>query len=219
MLYAFSENFVLPLSHDEVVYGKGSLINKMPGDYWQKFANLRLLLGCMFAQPGKKLLFMGGEFGQWNEWQHEATLDWKLLDFESHRQLQHWTADLNRAYSRETSLYELDFQWKGFEWVDCNDSDNSTISFLRKGKTNDDDMLVVCNFTPVPRFNYRVGVPLKGFWREILNSDAREYGGSGIGNLGGLNADSIPFHGRPFSLNLTLPPLAISYFKYGEPSE
>jgi 1,4-alpha-glucan branching enzyme len=219
MLYAFSENFVLPLSHDEVVYGKGSLINKMPGDYWQKFANLRLLLGCMFAQPGKKLLFMGGEFGQWNEWQHEATLDWKLLDFESHRQLQHWTADLNRAYSRETSLYELDFQWKGFEWVDCNDSDNSTISFLRKGKTNDDDMLIVCNFTPVPRFNYRVGVPLKGFWREILNSDAREYGGSGIGNLGGLNADSIPFHGRPFSLNLTLPPLAISYFKYGEPSE
>jgi 1,4-alpha-glucan branching enzyme len=214
MLYAFSENFVLPLSHDEVVYGKGSLISKMPGDYWQKFANLRLLLGYMFTQPGKKLLFMGGEFGQWNEWQHEGALNWNLLDFDSHRQLQHWTNDLNSAYRKETALHELDFQWNGFEWIDCNDSDNSTVSFLRKGKSRDDVMLAVCNFTPVPRYNYRVGVPLDGFWRETLNSDSIEYGGSGVGNLGGLNADHVRFHGRPFSLNLTLPPLAISLFKY-----
>jgi 1,4-alpha-glucan branching enzyme len=216
MLYAFSENFVLPLSHDEIVYGKGSLINKMPGDYWQKFANLRLLLGYMHAQSGKKLLFMGNEFGQWNEWQHEATLDWNLLDFDSHRQLQHWVADLNYNYRHETALHELDFQSAGFEWIDCNDSDHSTISFLRKGRAKDDVVLVVCNFTPVPRFNYRVGVPRGGFWKEILNSDAKEYGGSGMGNFGGLTADHHSFHGRHYSLNLTLPPLAILFLKYGE---
>ncbi len=216
MLYAFSENFVLPLSHDEIVYGKGSLINKMPGDYWQKFANLRLLLGYMYAQSGKKLLFMGSEFGQWNEWQHEATLDWNLLDFDSHRQLQHWVADLNQNYRHESALYELDFQSAGFEWIDCNDSDHSTISFLRKGRAKDDVVLVVCNFTPVPRFNYRLGVPKGGFWKEILNSDAKEYGGSGMGNFGGLTADHHSFHGRHYSLNLTLPPLAILFLKYGD---
>jgi 1,4-alpha-glucan branching enzyme len=219
MIYAFSENFVLPLSHDEVVYGKGSLINKMPGDYWQKFASLRLLLGYMHAQPGKKLLFMGGELGQWNEWQHENMLDWNILDFEIHRQLQHWVADLNHIHRIEPILHEFDFQSSGFEWIDANDSDNSTISFMRKGKSADDLLLVVCNFTPVPRFNYRVGVPRKGFWREMLNSDAREYGGSGIGNLGGLNSDNITFHGRRFSLDLTLPPMSIVFLKYEGPVE
>ena len=218
MLYAFSENFVLPLSHDEIVYGKGSLIDKMPGDYWQKFANLRLLYGYMHAQSGKKLLFMGGEFGQWNEWQHEATLDWNLLNFDSHRQLQHWVADLNHNYRHESALHELDFQSAGFEWIDCNDSDHSTISFLRKGRAKDDVVLVVCNFTPVPRFNYRVGVPSGSFWKEILNSDAKEYGGSGMGNFGGLTADHYSFHGRHYSLNLTLPPLAILFLKYGDHS-
>jgi len=216
MLYAFTENFVLPLSHDEIVHGKGSLINKMPGDYWQKFANLRLLFGCMYAQPGKKLMFMGSEFGQWNEWQHEASLDWNLLDFDSHRQLQHWVSDLNFCYRRENALNELDFQYYGFEWIDCNDSDHSTISFLRKGKAKDSFILIVCNFTPIPRFNYRVGVPKGGFWQEILNSDAMEYGGSGMGNFGGLTADRHPFHGRHYSLNLTLPPLAILFFKCGD---
>ena len=219
MIYAFSENFVLPLSHDEVVYGKGSLINKMPGDYWQKFANVRLLLGYMHAQPGKKLLFMGGELGQWNEWQHESELDWSLLDFESHRQLQHWVTDLNNAHCKEPVLHEMDYQSNSFEWIDANDSDNSTISFLRKGQKKDDIILIVCNFTPVLRYNYRIGVPRGGFWREILNSDAQEYGGSGTGNFGGLHAERISFHGRRFSLDLTLPPLAILFFKYGESGE
>ncbi len=219
MIYAFSENFVLPLSHDEVVYGKGSLINKMPGDYWQKFANVRLLLGYMHAQPGKKLLFMGSELGQWDEWQHESELDWSLLDFESHRQLQHWVTDLNNAHRKETILHEMDYQSNSFEWIDANDSENSTISFLRKGQKKDDLILIVCNFTPVPRYGYRVGVPRGGFWREILNSDAQEYGGSGVGNFGGLNAEHISFHGRRFSLYLTLPPLAILFFKYGESDE
>ena len=216
MLYAFSENFILPLSHDEIVYGKGSLIGKMPGDYWQKFANLRLLYGYMYAQSGKKLLFMGDEFGQWNEWQHEGTLDWALLDFDSHRRLRHWVTDLNRCYQQETALHELDFQHSGFEWVDCNDSDQSIVSLLRKGRSKDDLILVACNFTPVPRSGYRVGVPRPGLWKEILNSDAREYGGTGMGNLGVVTADHIPFHGRPYSLDLTLPPLATVFFKHGE---
>jgi 1,4-alpha-glucan branching enzyme len=219
MIYAFSENFVLPLSHDEVVYGKGSLINKMPGDYWQKFANVRLLLGYMHAQPGKKLLFMGSELGQWDEWQHESELDWSLLDFESHRQLQHWVTDLNIAHRKEPILHEMDYQSNSFEWIDANDSDNSTISFLRKGQEKDEIILIVCNFTPVSHYNYRIGVPKGGFWREILNSDAQEYGGSGVGNFGGLHAERISFHGRRFSLELTLPPLAILFFKYRESGE
>jgi 1,4-alpha-glucan branching enzyme len=213
MLYAFKENFVLPLSHDEVVYGKCSLINKMPGDYWQKFANLRLLYGYMYGQPGKKLLFMGGEFGQWDEWQHEAQLDWSLLDSDSHRQLKHWVTDLNNTYRRETALHEQDMNPAGFEWIDCNDSDHSVLSFIRKGKAKDDIVVAVCNFTPVPRIKYRVGVPHAGFWKELLNSDAREYGGSGMGNLGGIKADRIPFHGRSCSLNLTLPPLSVLFLK------
>jgi 1,4-alpha-glucan branching enzyme len=213
MLYAYHENFVLPLSHDEVVYGKGSLIRKMPGDDWQKFANLRALLGYMFAQSGKKLLFMGGEFGQWSEWYHEAGLDWDLLDRPFHEGLRRWVEDLNRTYAVEKALYERDLEPGGFQWIDCNDSQQSTISLMRKGNQEEDTIIVACNFTPVPRHNYRVGASKGGFWREILNSDSTNYGGSGQGNMGGLETAPLPFHGLPYSLNLTLPPLGVVYFK------
>jgi 1,4-alpha-glucan branching enzyme len=213
MLYAFHENFVLPLSHDEVVYGKGSLLRKMPGDDWQKFANLRLLFGYMYAQPAKKLLFMGGEIGDWNEWYHEESLDWNLLDYPLHEGIQRWVADLNRLYKNERALYELDFDPSGFEWIDCNDSQQSTISLLRKGRSAEDTIVVACNFTPVPRHNYWVGVPIGGRWREILNSDAHDYGGSGQGNFGGVEAASESVHGRPYALKITLPPLSVAYFK------
>lgn len=219
MLYAFKENFVLPLSHDEVVHGKGSLLAKMPGDEWQKFANLRLLLGYMYGQPGKKLLFMGGEFGQWSEWYHEASLDWHLLDFPRHACLKQWVQDLNRTYRREPALYTRDFTPRGFEWIDCNDVEQSVISFLRKGPDPGEVILVVGNFTPVPRPHYRVGVPSGGFWQELLNSDAWEYGGSGLGNFGGVQAADIAAHGRPYSLELTLPPLAVLFFKPQLPPE
>jgi 1,4-alpha-glucan branching enzyme len=215
MLYAYHENFVLPLSHDEVVYGKGSLIRKMPGDEWQKFANLRALLGYMYAQAGKKLLFMGGEFGQWSEWYHERSLDWDLLGRPLHEGLRRWVEDLNRTYRGEKALYERDFEPGGFQWIDCNDSQQSTISLMRKGSHEDDTILIACNFTPVPRHNYRVGAPKGGFWREILNSDSTNYGGSGQGNMGGLEAAPLPFHGQPYSLNLTLPPLGLVYLKRG----
>ena len=214
MLYAFHENFLLPLSHDEVVYGKGSLLAKMPGDDWQKFANLRLLFGYMYGQPGKKLLFMGGEFGQWAEWYHEASLDWHLLDEPRHAALQRWVEDLNRVYRQEPALFSQDFSLAGFQWIDCNDWEQSVITFLRHGRDGE-VVLVSCNFTPVPRLHYRVGVPQGGFWQEILNSDAVDYGGSGHGNLGGLAAEPIPCHGRPHSLNLTLPPLGVVFFKAG----
>ena len=213
LLYAFHENFVLPLSHDEVVYGKGSLLGKMPGDDWQKFANLRLLLGYMYAQPGKKLLFMGGEFGQWREWNHDESLDWHLLAYPPHRGLQKWVEDLNRLYRGEPALHEQDCDAAAFEWIDCNDVESSVITLIRKGRSTDDFILVILNFTPVPRMNYRVGAPRGDFWREILNSDSREYGGSGHGNLGGLEAVPIPLHGRLHSLTLTLPPLAAVFFK------
>ncbi len=213
LLYAFHENFVLPLSHDEVVYGKGSLLGKMPGDDWQKFANLRLLLGYMYAQPGKKLLFMGGEFGQWREWNHEESLDWHLLDYPPHSALRRWVEDLNRLYRSEPALYELDFDTAGFEWIDCGDSQQSVLSLIRKGRSTDDTLIVVCNFTPVPRHNYRIGVPRGGYWKEILNSDADRYGGSCHGNLGGVEASPIAFHGRPYSLNLILPPLGAVFLK------
>ncbi|MEM2205246.1 MAG: 1,4-alpha-glucan branching protein GlgB [Candidatus Hadarchaeales archaeon] len=212
MWYAYSENFILPLSHDEVTYGKGSLFGKMPGDVWQKFANLRLLFGYMYGHPGKKLLFMGGEFGQWREWVHDESLEWHALEYEDHRGLQRWVRDLNHLYRREPSLHELDFEPEGYEWVDFKDVEQSVISFLRKGR-NSPPVLVVCNFTPVPRYGYRIGVPQGGFWREVLNSDAREYGGSGLGNLGGVWADPVPWHGRPYSLPLTLPPLGCLYLK------
>ena len=215
MLYGFTENFVLPLSHDEVVHGKGSLIGKMPGNEWQKFANLRLLYGYMFAQPGKKLLFMGDEFGQVREWGHDMSLEWHVQQFGVHQGVQNWVEQLNRLYRSQPALYELDNDPLGFEWVDCNDTGASVISLLRKGKRVEDTMLVVCNFTPVPRDGYRIGVPFDGFWREILNSDAADYGGSGVGNLGGKETEAIPTHGRPYSLSLTLPPLGIEFFKRG----
>jgi 1,4-alpha-glucan branching enzyme len=208
LLYAFFENFVLPLSHDEVTHGKGSLLGKMPGDDWQKFANLRLLLGYMYAQPGKKLLFMGGEFGQWREWAHDDGLEWHLLQYLPHSGLQQWVSDLNRLYRGQPALYESDFEQAGFEWIDCNDVEHSAVSLIRKGHSGHDIVVVVCNFTPMTHFNYRIGVPSSGFWKELLNSDARQYGGSGQGNLGGVEAAPVPFHGRSYSLTITLPPLA-----------
>jgi 1,4-alpha-glucan branching enzyme len=213
MLYAFHENFVLPLSHDEVVYGKGSLIGKMPGDDWQKFANLRLMLAYMYAQPAKKLLFMGGEFGQWGEWTHDSSLDWSLIDYPHHSGLLKWVADLNHLYRSEPALHELDCEPAGFEWIDCNDQDASVLTLLRKGKSRNEAIIVACNFTPVPRANYRVGAPGGGFWKEMLNSDAGAYGGSGQGNMGGVEAAPVSVHGRPYSLTLTLPPLAALFFK------
>ena len=214
LLYAFSENFVLPLSHDEVVYGKGSLLRKMPGDEWQRFANLRLLFGYMFGHPGKKLLFMGGEFGQWSEWNHDGSLEWHLLQAPLHAGLQRWVRDLNTAYRGQPALYQRDFEAGGFTWVDCSDFQRSVISFLRRGQNPDDQLLFVCNFTPVVRANYRVGVPQHGSWNEILNSDAPLYGGSGQGNFGGLQAAPLPVHGQSFSLNMTLPPLAVLVFRH-----
>ena len=213
MLYSFQENFVLPISHDEVVHGKGSLINKMPGDDWQKFANLRLLLAYMFAQPGKKLLFMGCEFGQYREWSHDRSLDWNLLEGPLHRGLMHWVEQLNRTYASESPLHWFDNDPKGFEWVDCNDAPASIVSLLRKGKDDESPVLVVCNFTPIPRLGYLVGVPEGGYWKELLNSDAREYGGSGSGNMGGTEALRENTHGRPFSLRLTLPPLGALFLR------
>ncbi len=215
MLYAFSENFVLPLSHDEVVYGKGSLLGKMPGDDWQKFANLRLLLGYMYSQPGKKLLFMGAELGQWREWDHDGTLDWHFLRYERHAQVQKWVEVLNQLYRTEPALHELDCDPAGFEWIDANDALQSVISFVRKGKSTDDIVLSICNFTPTTHFKYRVGVPRGAFWREILNGDAAEFGGSGQGNPENIEAHKIPWHGRPYSMEITLPPLAVVYFKSG----
>ena len=218
MIYGFHENFVLPLSHDEVVHGKGSLLGKMPGDGWRKFANMRLLFGYMYAQPGKKLLFMGGEFGQWNEWYHEVSLDWHLLEYPLHAGVKWLVKDLNTLYTDEPALHELDFHPDGFEWIDCSDSQGSVLSFIRKGSSTGDILLVALNFTPVPRFNYRVGVPRMGYWSEIMNSDAQEYGGSGHGNLGGVEASPISFHGRPYSLTLTLPPLGAVFCKSEETS-
>jgi len=214
LLYAFTENFVLPFSHDEVVYGKGSMIRKMPGDDWQKFANLRLLYGFMFGHPGKKLLFMGDEFGQWSEWNHDTSLEWHLLERPFHAGLHRWVRDLNTLYRGQRALYQLDFDAAGFEWVDCNDFQRSVISFLRRGQNPAEELLLVCNFTPVVRQNYRVGVPRGGLWKELLNSDAPLYAGSGQGNFGGLPAVPLPIHGRPFSLNMLLPPLAVVVFHH-----
>jgi len=213
LLYAFQENFVLPLSHDEVVHGKGSLLAKMPGDVWQKFANLRLLFGLMFAQPGKKLLFMGSEIGPWKEWNYDEGLEWHLLDYHFHQKLQAYLKDLNRLYHKESSLFEIDFHYSGFEWIDFHDVDSTVVSFLRKGKDKRNILLFICNFTPVPRSNYRVGVPFPGFYREILNSDSQMYGGSNMGNSGGVFAESLISHKKPYSLSLTLPPLSMLILK------
>jgi 1,4-alpha-glucan branching enzyme len=206
-VYTFTENFVLPLSHDEVVHGKGSLLGKMPGDDWRKFANLRLLLSYMYCQPGKKLLFMGGEFGQAREWNHDSSLDWDLTGHLPHHGLQLLVTDLNRIYREFPAMHQLDFDESGFEWIDASDYRQSTLSFIRRGKDPEDVVVAVFNFTPVPRYNYRLGAPFGGFWAEMFNSDAVEYGGSGQGNLGGVTASPVPSHGRPASLVLTLPPL------------
>jgi 1,4-alpha-glucan branching enzyme len=211
--YAFSENFILALSHDEVVYGKGSLLSKMPGDDWKRFANLRLLYGYMFGHPGKKLLFMGGEFGQWQEWNHDAEPQWELLDSPPHQGILQWVADLNRIYRQETALYQRDFKAEGFEWIDYRDAESSVLAFLRRGKNPDDVLLVALNFTPVPREHYRIGVPTPGLWTELLNSDSKLYGGSGLGNAGAVMAEEIESFDHPYSLNLTLPPLAAVFLR------
>ncbi len=217
MVYAANENFVLPLSHDEVVHGKGSLLGKMPGDDWQKFANLRLLFGYMYGQPGKKLLFMGGEFGQRGEWDHDGSLEWHALDHPLHAGLRLWVGDLNHFYRTEAALHEQDCQAAGFEWIDCTDTQQSVIAFARHGRPAEDTVIAIYNFTPVPRPNYRLGAPRSGRWKEVLISDSDHYGGSGQGNLGGLETQPIPLHGRPQSLNLTLPPLAAIFLKSDNP--
>jgi 1,4-alpha-glucan branching enzyme len=211
-IYAFTENYVLPLSHDEVVHGKGSLVAKMPGDEWQRFANLRLLYAYMYAAPGKKLLFMGAEVGQWREWSHETSVDWHLLAYAPHAGMCRLVEDLNRLYRGEPALHELDCDPSGFEWVDAGDVEGSVISFLRRSRAGE-SVLCVCNFTPVPRENYMVGVPGSGYWTELFNSDASEYWGSGVGNLGGVKTLPVPLHGRARSLRLTLPPLACVLLK------
>jgi 1,4-alpha-glucan branching enzyme len=213
LLYAFMENFVLPFSHDEVVHGKRSMLNKMPGDMWQKFANLRLLYGYMYSHPGKKLLFMGGEFGQWDEWNHDKSLDWHLLKFTQHECLQKYVKHLNYLYRSEPALYEVDFSYEGFEWIDFRDSVQSIISFIRKAKNPTNFLVIACNFTPVPRSGYRIGVPEHCFYKEILNSDSKIYWGSNLSNPGGIHAEKIPWQGGPYSINIILPPLSVLIFK------
>jgi 1,4-alpha-glucan branching enzyme len=215
-LYAFTENYVLPLSHDEVVHLKGSLLAKMPGDDWKKLANLRLLFAWMWAQPGKKLLFMGGEIGQWREWSHDRELDWGLLGEPAHAGVQKWVRDLNRLHARERALHELDFEPAGFSWIDCTDAERSVVAVLRRGRSKEDVVAAAFNFTPVPRYGYRVGVPREGFWREVANSDASDYGGSGVGNLGGCDSQDVAAHGHPWSIELTLPPLGAVFLKQPE---
>ena len=213
MLYAFSENFILPFSHDEVVHGKRSLLDKMPGDLWQKFANLRLLLAYMTAHPGKKLLFMGGEFGQWSEWDCQRGLDWGLLDFPTHRGIQRLVRDLNTLYRSDPSLYEGDTEPEGFEWIDFHDAEQSVISFLRHRPGTREFVVCVFNFTPVPRHDYRIGVPVEGMYRELLNTDAELYGGTNVGNAGAVKAEPVEWNSRPWSLRLTLPPLGALFLK------
>ncbi len=213
MLYAFAENFILPFSHDEVVHGKRSMLDKMPGDLWQKFAGLRTLYGYMYGHPGKKLLFMGSEFGQRSEWNSAESLDWHLLKYEPHQKLQRFVQDLNNLYRSEPAMHEVDSEWHGFEWIDFHDSDSSVISFIRRAKEQDDLLVFVFNLTPVPRFGYRVGVPNGGFYREIMNSDSEIYWGGNLGNAGGVYADNVPCHKRRFSLNLTLPSMSVLIFK------
>lgn len=212
IMYAFNENFMLSLSHDEVVHGKGSLINKMPGDIWQKFANLRAIFGYMYAHPGKKLHFMGMEIGQWKEWNHESSLDWHLLDNLNHVGLQQYIRDLNNMYRRYPALHQADFDPEGFRWMDANDSQNSILSFVRYDKQKKQQVVAVVNFTPVPRYNYRIGVPDDGYWVEILNSDASQYGGSGVGNMGAVESHPVPYHDEDHSINIVIPPLAIVMF-------
>jgi 1,4-alpha-glucan branching enzyme len=213
MIYAFNENFMLPMSHDEVVHGKGSLLDKMPGDLWQKFANLRLLYGYMYGHPGKKLLFMGSEFAQWREWSHDHSLDWHLFQWRDHQGIFRLVCDLNALYRSDPALSEVDFEWQGFEWLELHDWENSALAFLRRARDPNDSMVVVCNFTPVVRENYRIGVPSGGFYREVLNTDSGIYGGSNVGNEGGVWARPEPHGGRPYHVALRLPPLGVVYLK------
>jgi 1,4-alpha-glucan branching enzyme len=213
LCYAYSENYVLCLSHDEVVHGKGSLYGRMPGDEWQKLATLRLLFGYLFAHPGKKLLFMGSEFGQRCEWDHQTGLEWHLLESRAHQGVRQWVRDLNRMYREEPALHGTDFDPRGFEWVDYGDTKNMVLSFIRRSPDSADILIALCNFTPVPRHDYRIGIPAGGVWKEILNSDAEYYGGSGMGNFGAVTASPVPFHHRPFSASVTLPPLAFLLLK------
>jgi 1,4-alpha-glucan branching enzyme len=218
LFYAFSENFLLPLSHDEVVHGKGSLVNKMPGDYWRRFANLRSLYAYMYAHPGKKLLFMGGEIGQWKEWNHDAAIDWVLLDFEMHRGLKDFVRDLNHFYQKEPSLWQIDFTWEGFQWIDFRDVDRSVVSFFRRARDPEDAMVVVANFTPVVQEGYRIGVPSPGRYIEVLNSDSSSYGGSGVINEGEFETTEGDWQGQPHSICVTLPPLGVVFLKAVERS-
>jgi 1,4-alpha-glucan branching enzyme len=213
MIYAFTENFILPFSHDEIVHGKRSLLDKMPGDVWQKCATLRLLYAFMYGHPGKKLLFMGSEFGQWREWNHDTSLDWHLLAESFHRGIQALVRDLNRVYRNEAALHQVDYDPAGFQWIDCNDNENSVVSFVRRARSAADHLIVACNFTPVPRAGYRIGAPVAGFYRELMNTDAALYGGSDIGNAGGLSTEPVAAHGHAQSLLLTLPPLGALFLK------
>ena len=213
LLYAFHENFVLPLSHDEVVHGKRSLLDQMPGDWWQKFANLRLLYSYMWTHPGKKLLFMGGEWGQWHEWDCDGNLQWDLLCLPTHQGLQKCVADLNHLLQTERSLHEFDFQGRGFEWIDCHNHQESTLAYLRRGKDPHDFLVVCLNFTPAPRLQHRIGVPESGWYAEVFNSDSAYYGGSNLGNFPGRLAEPSEWHGRPYSIEVVLPPLAAVIFK------
>jgi 1,4-alpha-glucan branching enzyme len=213
MLYAFTENFILPFSHDEVVHGKGSMFGKIPGDDWRKGATLRALYGFMFTHPGKKLMFMGGEIGQGREWDHDESLDWHLLAKPLHAGIQQFVRDLNRTYAGEPALYDVDFESAGFRWIDCNDADKSVISFIRTAREQHEFVVAVLNFTPVPREDYRIGVPEEGIYTELLNSDAEVYGGGNVGNGGAVASEPIAAHGFDHSLNLTLPPLGFLLLK------
>jgi 1,4-alpha-glucan branching enzyme len=213
LLYAFSENFMLPLSHDEVVHGKKSLLDKMPGDYWEKFAQLRLLLGYMFAHPGKKLLFMGFELGQFSEWKDKEQLDWNLLDYEMHQNVNHYVKQLTKIYKRSKPLYELDHKHDGFEWIDCNNESQSVFSFIRKGETENDYLIIICNFTGVHYPEYKIGVTYQSEFREILNSDHQDFGGAGLVNKKTFIAEEEPFHGKPYSVNVTIPPFGIQIIR------
>ncbi|MBX3425119.1 MAG: 1,4-alpha-glucan branching protein GlgB [Pirellulales bacterium] len=213
LIYAFTENFALPFSHDEVVHGKGSLLDQMPGDLWQKFANLRMLYGYMWTHPGKKLLFMGGDIAQWHEWDCESELQWDLLQWETHQGVKKLVADLNRVYRTEPALYQVDFEYTGFEWIDCHNYADSILAYVRRGVDPEDFLVVVCNFTPVPRANYRLGMPGGGWYREILNTDSSYYGGSNVGNFPGIMAERRESHGRPYSVEMTLPPLSVVVLK------
>jgi 1,4-alpha-glucan branching enzyme len=216
LMYAFSERFVLPFSHDEVVHLKGSMIGKMPGDPWQKAANLRMALGFMWAHPGKKLLFMGGEFGQWSEWSESRSLDWHLLDNPLNGGVQRFMRDLNALYARESAFWDSDCTHEGFQWIDFHDVEQTVLSFMRRSTSTGEELVFACNFTPIPRPDYRIGVPRPGTYRELLNSDAEAYGGSNLGNWGAVSTEPVPEHGRPDSLRLMLPPLSILVLKRDE---